>query len=205
MFILKNYKKLSNNEEFNVKKNSNIFMLKKSLFIQDKNIKRITQTIPNFLVLLIIIIILFTYMYKDLFKSNLKKEKIEVNEETTKKENKIEYLKLNKEENNSTLIIGNKKYDRNLVNKTYDFQKEHFIILRRSNGFFCGLFSYYSVHLGCIILYLSKGLIPIIDVSSFSNIFNNFIPSNDSNPWEILFNQPFNYTLAEVKKMLNIL
>ena len=121
-------------------------------------------------------------------------------QQTTKKENQIEYLKLDKEENNSTIIIGNKKYDRNLVNKTYDFQKEHFIILRRRNGFFCGLFSYYSVHLGCIILYLSKGYIPIIDVSSFSNIFNNFIPSNDSNPWEILFNQPFNYTLAEVKK-----
>ena len=58
-------------------------MLKKSLFIQDKNIKRIAKAILNFLVLLILIIILFTYMYKHLFKSNLKKEKIEVNEETT--------------------------------------------------------------------------------------------------------------------------
>ena len=64
----------------------------------------------------------------------------------------------------------------------------------------CGLFSYYSVHLGCILTYLSQGYIPIIEVGSYYNVFNNFTPSDKDNPWEILFNQPFGYTLEEVKK-----
>ena len=49
---------------------------------------------------------------------------------------------------------------------------------------------------------MSKGYIPIIDVSSFENIFNSFTFSSSKkfNPWEVLFNQPFNYTLEEVKE-----
>ena len=47
--------------------------------------------------------------------------------------------------------------------------------------------------------YLSEGSIPIVDLVSFNNPYNN---GNTSvkNPWEEFFYQPFNYTLEEVKK-----
>ncbi len=62
----------------------------------------------------------------------------------------------------------------------------------------CGLFSFYIVHLGCINKYLTEGYIPIVDLKSFNNIYNKINIS--SNPWELFFYQPFNYTLDNVKK-----
>lgn len=47
---------------------------------------------------------------------------------------------------------------------------------------------------------LSQGYIPIIDLT-FPNIFNGFNTSSlNKNPWEIFFNQPFDYTLKDIIK-----
>ena len=55
--------------------------------------------------------------------------------------------------------------------------------------------------MGCIYQYLELGYIPIIDLSSFENIFNGFnLNKSKTNPWEIFFYQPFNYTLNNVKQ-----
>ena len=89
------------------------------------------------------------------------------------------------------------------VNKTLDFETKTFGIIIRKDCRKCGLFSYYSLHLGCILIYLNQGYIPIIDVSSFRNIFNGYnksSPQNKINPWEAFFIQPFGYTLDEVLK-----
>ena len=90
-------------------------------------------------------------------------------------------------------------------------ENKKFAILARTNCEACGLFSYYIVHLGCIITYLNEGYIPIIDVSSFSNIFNGFNEYdkyiedliNYTNRWELFFNQPCGYTLKDVKENNN--
>ena len=47
--------------------------------------------------------------------------------------------------------------------------------------------------------YLIEGYIPIIDIISFPNVINGFNNSK-SNYWELLFEQPFGYTLEEVLK-----
>ena len=63
----------------------------------------------------------------------------------------------------------------------------------------CGFFSFYIIHLGCVNKYLLKGYIPIIDLQSFKNAYNK---GNTSfgNPWELFFNQIYNYTLEDIKK-----
>jgi len=59
-------------------------------------------------------------------------------------------------------------------------------------------FYFYEFIKNSHLLYLLEGYIPIIDLMSFDNIYNKNNISN--NPWEIFFNQPFNYTLYDVKK-----
>ena len=96
------------------------------------------------------------------------------------------------------------KYSSSLLDKEKICStNKKFAILRRTGCEPCGLFSYYIVHLGCIINYLKHGYIPILEVASFSNIFTgNNKPMN--NPWEEFFNQPCGYTLNEVVKMKNV-
>ena len=79
-----------------------------------------------------------------------------------------------------------------------DFSLYRFSIVQRLQCPNCGFFSFYMIHLGCINKCLSMGYIPIIDLQSFPNAYNN---GNTSilNPWEIFFYQPYNYTLEEVK------
>ena len=94
----------------------------------------------------------------------------------------------------------------NLYNETkMCTENTKFAILTRTNCEACGLFSYYIVHLGCIITYLNEGYIPIIDVGSFPNVFigNKDNYTNNDNPWEELFNQPCGYTLNEIKNNNN--
>lgn len=65
----------------------------------------------------------------------------------------------------------------------------------------CGLFAFYKLYLGCISSFIINGYIPIIDLTSFPNIFNRFNSSLlIKNPWELFFNQPFGYSLEDVKK-----
>lgn len=73
-----------------------------------------------------------------------------------------------------------------------------FAIIKRECSL-CGLFSNYMVYLGCIHKYLLEGYIPIIDNKSFPNSINGFNTSKINN-WELLFDQPFGYTLESVLK-----
>ena len=82
--------------------------------------------------------------------------------------------------------------------KKDDYNKRKFAIIER-RCYHCGLFSFYIVSLGCIHKFLMKNYIPIIDLKSFPNAINGFNTSKN-NYWELFFEQPFGYTLEEVKK-----
>ena len=52
----------------------------------------------------------------------------------------------------------------------------------------------------CIVEVISLGYIPVVDLSSFPNIFNRLnVNSINFNPWEIFFSQPFGYKLKDIK------
>ena len=75
-----------------------------------------------------------------------------------------------------------------------------FAIVKFSSCITCGFFSYYIIYITCIKTNIIKGYIPIIDLESFPNIFNGFKSNiTKENPWEYFFNQPFGYTLKNVK------
>ena len=100
------------------------------------------------------------------------------------------------------IIIKNEhriNYGLSDTKKMKNYKTKFFSIVRRLDCPKCGFFSYYLVHLGCINKLLSKGLIPVVDLKSFPNVYNS---ENSSiiNPWELFFYQPYNYTLEEVEK-----
>ena len=57
-------------------------------------------------------------------------------------------------------------------------------------------------HIQDVLIYIiKKGYIPILDLSSFPNIFNRFNTNSvNENPWELFFNQPYGYQLKNIKK-----
>ena len=89
-----------------------------------------------------------------------------------------------------------------IVNKSQklDFKKIFVIFIRKVKFSTGGLLAYYYVNVGCVHDYILKRYIPIIDLISHPNIFNGFNTSVTKNPWEVFFNQPFNYTLDIVNK-----
>ena len=96
------------------------------------------------------------------------------------------------------------KYSSSLLDeKNICAKNKKFAILHRTSCEACGLFSYYIVHLGCIINYLKHGYIPILEVGSFWNVFIGYKIPGD-NPWEEFFNQPCGYTFEEVVKMKDV-
>ena len=125
-------------------------------------------------------------------KENIKPEKI------------LKELLKNKTEVGPFPATESTKYSPTLLDeKKICSNNKKFVIMRRTSCKGCGLFSYYIVHLGCMINYLKLGYIPILDVGSFSNIFTGD-DSPDDNPWEQFFNQPCGYTLADVVKMKDV-
>lgn len=85
------------------------------------------------------------------------------------------------------------------LKKKIDYNKKFSILVIKCKT--CGLFSFYIHYLGCIKIFINKGYIPIIDQTSYPNIFNKFsFNYYDKNPWELYFNQPYGYTLANIKK-----
>ena len=89
------------------------------------------------------------------------------------------------------------------TNLNYDFNISEFNIIKEEDCNGCGFFSYYIFFIGYFIKSISFMNIPIIDVGSYPNIFNNFKP-NDSNPWEYFFEQPYNLTLKEINEKARI-
>ena len=107
--------------------------------------------------------------------------------------------------NCSSCIINNQtKNNHNRINreKKHYLKTKNFAILQRLECPQCGFFSHYIVNLGCMNKYISLGYIPIIDLKSFPNVYNGN-DTNKDNPWELFFNQPYNFTLKEVKKYGN--
>lgn len=82
----------------------------------------------------------------------------------------------------------------------YDNYNYNFAIIQCKKCSHCGLFCLFKFFLYSTSIYLNKGYVPIIDLSSFPNIYNGFNKYIKNNPWEDLFNQPFGYTLEGVKK-----
>ena len=93
--------------------------------------------------------------------------------------------------------INNKNISNYSFNHNRKNQRKTFAILRK-NCQTCGLFSFYIYYLGCLNKSLNLGYIPIIDLKSFPNTYNNYNESGNINPWDYLFEQPFGYTLQDV-------
>lgn len=95
-------------------------------------------------------------------------------------------------------IKKNNKYKFLKKYKNYDNFKFAILIYKCKT---CGLFSFYIHYLGCIKTFINKGYIPIIDLISYPNIFNNFIiNSSNENPWELYFSQPYGFSLKNINK-----
>ena len=90
-------------------------------------------------------------------------------------------------------------------NKNYNLENMQkynniFIVIEYKDKI-CGLFYFFLTFLECINTYIIKGYIPIMDLSSYPNIFNGFnVSSLNKNPWEFFFEQPFSFSLEQVKK-----
>ena len=152
----------------------------------------------NIVIMFLLLLLIFITLIYLLLVSMKEKKDMEIDYENSLRE---EYLY-----NNNDDGIFKKTYKKlniaNLYNKTKMCKEnKQFAILKRTNCEACGLFSYYIVHLGCIITYLNEGYIPIINVGSFQNIFNGYneTSGDNINQWEIFFNQPCGYTFNYVK------
>ena len=148
--------------------------------------------------LLMSIILYFLYnILKNMKTSNISKSKEKINKddlEYIKETNKYSEKRLNSED----IISPTDPYFK------LDFEKNKFIIIRINDCKECGFFYYYINYLGCFLSIIISSKIPLIDLSSFPNVFNEFNPS-DYNPWEYFFDHPFHLTLKIIKeKVKNI-
>lgn len=81
----------------------------------------------------------------------------------------------------------------------FSFDYNFVILIKNKNiSYSTGLMCWYNYYMRCVNQYISNGYIPIIDLSSFPNILNNFQTSFKINPWEKFFTQPFNFKLKDV-------
>ena len=155
------------------------------------------NNIKSIIVKFILLIILIMYVYfsiLSLYKAKTKKEPMTILSSLLKQNGTYSSLPANESTKYSSTLFNEKKICS---------ENKKFAILRRTSCEACGLFSYYIVHLGCIINYLKHGYIPILDVGSFSNILSGNNNPED-NPWEEFFNQPCGYTLDDVVKMKDV-
>jgi len=155
------------------------------------------NNIKSIIVKFILLIILLIYIYfliLSLYKAKTKKEPMKILSSLLKQNGRSSSLPANESTKYSSTLFNEKKICS---------ENKKFAILRRTSCEACGLFSYYIVHLGCIINYLKHGYIPILDVGSFSNILSGNNNPED-NPWEEFFNQPCGYTLDDVVKMKDV-
>ena len=146
------------------------------------------------LILLIRLIIYIYFLILSFYKAKTKKEPMKILSSLLKQNGRYSSLPANESTKYSSTLFNEKKICS---------ENKKFAILRRTSCEACGLFSYYIVHLGCIINYLKHGYIPILDVGSFSNILSGNNNPED-NPWEEFFNQPCGYTLDDVVKMKDV-
>lgn len=106
----------------------------------------------------------------------------------------LKIKKLNYPKNIFDLLNHNK------TNFKLDYESNTFAILKRYKCDGCGLFSHYKIFLGCVNHHLANGEIPIIDLQSYRNLFNNYSLNSTENPWEFFFSQVDGYNLNDVLK-----
>ena len=157
-------------------------------------LKNTKSNIIKWSILIILIALIIFTIISIIILYQIKKEPMKILLEQIQQNKEYFSLPANESTKYSDLLLDEKK-----ICST----NKKFAILRRTNCEPCGLFSYYIVHLGCIINYLKHGYIPILEVASFSNIFTGNNKPKD-NPWEEFFNQPCGYTLNEVVKMKDV-
>ena len=157
-------------------------------------LKNTKSNIIKWSILIILLALLIFTIISIIILFQIKKEPMKILLEQIQQNKEYFSLPANESTKYSDLLLDEKK-----ICST----NKKFAILRRTNCEPCGLFSYYIVHLGCIINYLKHGYIPILEVASFSNIFTGNNKPKD-NPWEEFFNQPCGYTLNEVVKMKDV-
>ena len=157
-------------------------------------LKNTKSNIIKWSILIILIALIIFTIISIIILFQIKKEPMKILLEQIQQNKEYFSLPANESTKYSDLLLDEKK-----ICST----NKKFAILRRTNCEPCGLFSYYIVHLGCIINYLKHGYIPILEVASFSNIFTGNNKPKD-NPWEEFFNQPCGYTLNEVVKMKDV-
>ena len=140
-------------------------------------------------IIIVFLIVLLVYIYyKPKFELKIKDNKNIKNNIYYKLKHNLIINKDNPITNNET-----NSYNKNI-------QIHSFAILRKECST-CGLFSFYIYFLGCANKYINKGYIPIIDLKSYPNMYNNFSKTyNEKNPWEYFFEQPYGYTLEMVLK-----
>ena len=187
------------NEKSKLIKQNNIQINKKVQKQVNKKFQSSFQKNPetyiiNMIILIIFLICVVFSIFSILKLLNTKKEPMKIL--TSLFQQNKEYSSLPSDEST--------KYSSSLLDeKKICSTNKKFAILRRTSCEACGLFSYYIVHLGCIINYLKHGYIPILDVGSFLNIFTGYNKVMN-NPWEEFFNQPCGYTLDKVVKMKDV-
>ena len=157
-------------------------------------LKNTKSNIIKWSILIILLALIIITIISIIILFQIKKEPMKILLEQIQQNKEYFSLPANESTKYSDLLLDEKK-----ICST----NKKFAILRRTNCEPCGLFSYYIVHLGCIINYLKHGYIPILEVASFSNIFTGNNKPKD-NPWEEFFNQPCGYTLNEVVKMKDV-
>ena len=146
-------------------------------------LKNTKSNIIKWSILIILIALIIFTIISIIILFQIKKEPMKILLEQIQQNKEYFSLPANESTKYSDLLLDEKK-----ICST----NKKFAILRRTNCEPCGLFSYYIVHLGCIINYLKHGYIPILEVASFSNIFTGNNKPKD-NPWEEFFNQPCGY------------
>lgn len=110
----------------------------------------------------------------------------------------IKYIYYNKI-NNKPYLNENNNYEKQ-IKLNYSTNKFAIISVKCKA---CGLFAIYKHSLACLINFIFKGYIPLIDLLSLPNIFNSFNNNNTKlkiNPWEFYFNQPYGYKLKSVEE-----
>ena len=136
-----------------------------------------------------------------------------------KRRNKINLTNINnifdknqRNDSNITIHLQNykepvfEKFKDILIKQTYgeDFPNLHFLIIRRNEARYNGIFSHYITNLGWIKFAVENNFIPVIDMISYQNILNSKNENKYNNPWELFFKQPYGYTITDIKTAKNI-
>ena len=194
----KRYKILNSSikeENEKLQKNYN-YKNKKRSQLNIKSKIRIRLLIPFFLLFIsITLFFLYNHFKKKIENGNNKPIEYTEDIHTQEKSNPNEIISKSKP---NKIIAGSNPYE--VIG--FDFENNTFNIITKKDCKECGFFSYYINYVGCFITSITSQRIPILDLNSFPNVFNEFNPTNptDINPWEYFFDQPYNLTLNEVKQ-----